>query len=101
MLTNALTASSATYQDSLDVAATTGGNTHLSVSNPGNITAGNSGNVVFTADGSPFATNALSSVTSTSAVATAHGGSLQAQIGPAGGAVLTMRLPLKTTHEPR
>jgi len=28
-------------------------------------------------------------------IATAHGGSLQAQNGPAGGAVLTMRLPLK------
>ncbi len=30
-------------------------------------------------------------------VVTAHGGTLQAQNGPAGGAVLTMRLPLKTT----
>ena len=28
-------------------------------------------------------------------IVTAHGGSLQAQNGPAGGAVLTMRLPLK------
>jgi signal transduction histidine kinase len=34
-------------------------------------------------------------------IATAHGGSLQAQNGPAGGAVLTMRLPLKTTDEHR
>jgi signal transduction histidine kinase len=30
-------------------------------------------------------------------IVTAHGGSLQAQNGPAGGAVLTMRLPLRTT----
>ena len=30
-------------------------------------------------------------------IVTAHGGSLQAQNGPAGGAVLTMRLPLKAT----
>ena len=32
-------------------------------------------------------------------IVTAHGGSLQAQNGPAGGAVLTMRLPLRTTDE--
>lgn len=34
-------------------------------------------------------------------IATAHGGNLQAQNGPAGGAILTMRLPLKPTNEPR
>jgi two-component system sensor histidine kinase HydH len=34
-------------------------------------------------------------------IVTAHGGSLEAQNGPAGGAVLTMRLPLKTTDGPR
>jgi two-component system, NtrC family, sensor histidine kinase HydH len=32
-------------------------------------------------------------------IATAHGGSLQAHNGPSGGAVLTMRLPLRTTDE--
>lgn len=32
-------------------------------------------------------------------IVTAHGGSLQAQNGPAGGAVLTMCLPLRTTDE--
>jgi signal transduction histidine kinase len=30
-------------------------------------------------------------------IVTAHGGSLVAQNGPSGGAVLTMRLPLRTT----
>ena len=34
-------------------------------------------------------------------IVTAHGGSLEAQNGPAGGAVLTMRLPLRTADEPR
>jgi len=34
-------------------------------------------------------------------IVTAHGGSLQAQNGSAGGAALTMRLPLRTTDEHR
>jgi signal transduction histidine kinase len=34
-------------------------------------------------------------------IVTAHGGSLQAQNGPSGGAVLAMRLPLQVTHGPR
>ena len=34
-------------------------------------------------------------------IVTAHGGSLQAQSGPSGGAILTMRLPLGTTDEHR
>ena len=34
-------------------------------------------------------------------IVTAHGGSLEAQNRPSGGAVLTMRLPLKTTDEHR
>ena len=34
-------------------------------------------------------------------IVTAHGGSLQARNGASGGAVVTMRLPLKTTDEPR
>ena len=33
-------------------------------------------------------------------IVTAHGGGITAQNAPAGGAVLTMRLPLTTTHEP-
>jgi hypothetical protein len=55
------TVNNASYQDSLDVIATNGGNSNLGVSGSMNIAAGNSGNITYTANsaGSLGATSSL------------------------------------------
>lgn len=60
-ITNTLTGASASYQDSLDVTATDGGNVRLTVTAPGNILADTSNNVTYTAvtAGDLTATSAL------------------------------------------
>ena len=60
-ITNTLTGASASYQDSLDVTATDGGNVRLTATAPGNILADTSNNVTYTAvtAGDLTATSAL------------------------------------------
>jgi autotransporter-associated beta strand protein len=56
---------SSTYQDSLDVVATNGGNAAISVANPSNLTAGASGNITFTvSEAGSLATTASIGLTS-------------------------------------
>jgi hypothetical protein len=65
------TITNASFQDGLDVTATNGGNSKITVTNPGKIAAGTSGNIVYTANtaGSLATTSSLGLVSDANGVA--------------------------------